>query len=38
MAKTNRRNQGTPASVIHPGNFDVLDTKIDQLIQALTQQ
>jgi hypothetical protein len=38
MAQTDRRYQVTPARVIHPGNLNVMNTKIDQLIEALTQQ
>jgi hypothetical protein len=38
MPQTDRCYQATPTRVIHPGNLNVMDTKIDQLIEALTQQ
>jgi hypothetical protein len=38
MPKTDRRDQSTPTGVIHPSNFNVMETKLDQLIDALTQQ
>jgi hypothetical protein len=38
MPKTDRRDQSTPTGMIHPSNFKVMETKLNQLINALTQQ